>query len=42
MNSNIKIINTKKYKGEKIGILKLSTNNFKPIKCPENLKTALL
>ena len=39
MNSNIKIINTKKYKGEKIGDIKIkSTNNFKPIKCPKKFK----
>ena len=43
MNSNIKIINTKKYKGEKIGDIKIkSTNNFKPIKCPENLNSSAI
>ena len=43
MNSNIKIINTKKYKGEKIGDIKIkSIRNFKPIKCPENLNSCML
>ena len=43
MNSNIKIINTKEYKGEKIGDIKIkSTNNFKPIKCPEHLNSSAI
>ena len=40
MNAQIRIINKKKYKGEKIGDIKIkSVNNFKSINCPKSLNS---
>ena len=43
MNADIKIINKRIYKGEDIGDIKVkSYKYFKPINCPENLKSQQL